>query len=254
MNPVSNVGGSAAVNPAVNPFAGLGGAGGGGAGGVAADAAANASQDRFMTLLVAQMKNQDPLNPMDNAQVTSQIAQINTVKGIDQLNQTVQKLLGNADAAQSMQAAALIGHTALVAGKSIELIGAGGVNGADGVNGTGGASGTGGFSLAGAAEEVTVTISAASGQVVHRAQLGGLGAGLHHFTWDGKTGAGAAAQPGAYTFAVTARSGGSNAAAAETLSALRIDGVTPGAAGAGGPALQLRGAPPVQINQVRQFF
>ena len=251
MNPVSNVGGSAAVNPAVNPFAGLAGAGGaaGTAGGTAAaDAAANASQDRFMTLLVAQMKNQDPLNPMDNAQVTSQIAQINTVKGIDQLNQTVQKLLGNADAAQSLQAAALIGHTALVAGKSIELMAAGG-----GINGTSAASGTGGFSLAAAAEDVTVTISAASGQVVHRTQLGGLGAGLHHFTWDGKTDAGAAAQPGAYTFAVTARSAGSDAAA-ETLSALRIDGVTPGAAGAGGPALQLRGALPVQMNQVRQFF
>lgn len=253
MNPVSNLAGSAAASPAVNFFANLAGAGTAG-GTAAADAAANASQDRFMTLLVAQMKNQDPLNPMDNAQVTSQIAQINTVKGIDQLNQTVQKLLGNADAAQSMQAAALIGHTALVAGKSIELIA--GVNGTSGTNGNGGtsaASGTGGFSLAAAAEDVTLTISAASGQVVHRTQLGGLGAGLHHFTWDGKTDAGAAAQPGAYTFAVTARSGGSDAAA-ETLSALRIDGVTPGAAGAGGPALQLRGALPVQMNQVRQFF
>ena len=43
-------------------------------------------QDRFLKLLVTQMKNQDPLNPMDNAQVTSQLAQISTVSGIDKLN------------------------------------------------------------------------------------------------------------------------------------------------------------------------
>ena len=48
--------------------------------------------DRFLKLLVAQMQNQDPLNPMDNAQVTSQMAQINTVTGIDKLNTTVQGL------------------------------------------------------------------------------------------------------------------------------------------------------------------
>ncbi|MCK7501192.1 MAG: hypothetical protein MZW92_72005 [Comamonadaceae bacterium] len=49
------------------------------------------SADRFLKLLVAQMQNQDPLNPMDNAQVTSQMAQINTVTGIEKLNDTVQR-------------------------------------------------------------------------------------------------------------------------------------------------------------------
>ena len=54
----------------------------------ASSAAADATitSDRFLKLLVAQMQNQDPLNPMDNAQVTSQMAQINTVTGIDKLN------------------------------------------------------------------------------------------------------------------------------------------------------------------------
>ncbi len=50
-------------------------------------------QDRFMSLLVAQIRNQDPLNPMDNAQMTSQIAQINTVAGIERLNKTVGDIL-----------------------------------------------------------------------------------------------------------------------------------------------------------------
>ena len=50
------------------------------------------SQDRFLKLLVTQMKNQDPLNPMDNAQVTSQMAQLSTVSGIDKLNSTLEAL------------------------------------------------------------------------------------------------------------------------------------------------------------------
>ena len=45
--------------------------------------------DRFMTLLVTQMQNQDPLNPLDNAEMTSQLAQINTLGGV--------KLAGDAD-------------------------------------------------------------------------------------------------------------------------------------------------------------
>jgi flagellar basal-body rod modification protein FlgD len=49
-----------------------------------------ADQDKFMTLLVTQMKNQDPLNPLDNAQVTSQLAQLSTVTGVNKLNATME--------------------------------------------------------------------------------------------------------------------------------------------------------------------
>ena len=51
-----------------------------------------AMEDRFLTLLMTQIKNQDPLNPLDNAQVTTQLAQINTVNGIERLNATLTKL------------------------------------------------------------------------------------------------------------------------------------------------------------------
>ena len=219
-----------------NPFAALASGAGSSAGSPAGTA--SASQDRFMTLLVAQMKNQDPLNPMDNAQVTSQIAQIDTVKGIAQLNETVQKLLGNSDAGQSLQAAALLGHTALVDGKSIELTAAGAA---------------GGFELTSAAEEVKVTITSPAGQIVHQASLGGMTGGIHSFAWDGKTDAGAAAAPGAYTFSVSALVGGKSSAAA-SLAALRIEGVIPGSGGASGATLQLRGGGSVPMNQFRQLF
>ena len=223
----------AANQSAANPFAALSAPSGSSAS--AADPAGNATQDRFMTLLIAQMKNQDPLNPMDNAQVTSQLAQIDTVKGIDQLNQTLQKLVGNSDSAQTVQAAALVGHTALVAGKSMELTAEGAL---------------GGFELALPAEDVTVTITDPAGQVVHRASLGALAGGIHSFAWDGKTDAGVAATPGAYSFAVSALSGGKSAAV-DTLAALRIEGVKPGQ---GGPTLQMRGAGSVQMNQIKQIY
>ena len=75
---------------------------------------AEAAQDRFMKLLVTQMKNQDPLNPLDNAQVTSQLAQLSTVTGIDKLNATLETMMSNAQNSQSLQASNLIGHAVLV--------------------------------------------------------------------------------------------------------------------------------------------
>ncbi len=81
-------------------------------------------QDRFLKLLVTQMKNQDPLNPMDNAQVTSQLAQINTVNGIQQLNATMQGLATSFMSAQSMQSTSLIGHTVLTDGSKLNVVAA----------------------------------------------------------------------------------------------------------------------------------
>jgi len=90
----------------------------------AAAAKSSATEERFLTLLVAQMKNQDPLNPLDNAQVTSQLAQLSTVSGIDKLNATLQTLAGSFAQAQSLQAAVLIGHDVLVEGNALALSGA----------------------------------------------------------------------------------------------------------------------------------
>ena len=199
-----------------------------------------------MKLLVAQMKNQDPLNPMDNAQVTSQLAQIDTAKGMDKLNQTLEKLLGNSDNSQMLQAAALVGHLVLIPGNTLDLAAAGS---GGGEMGTGG-----GFDLKQSAENVTVTITDSSGRVVHRAGLGATAAGLHHFTWDGKTDAGVSAQAGSYTFAVSALAGGQTGSV-DGLAAAYVEGVTPGASGgAAGATLQTRSAGAVPMSQVKQIM
>ena len=164
----------------------------------AASQTVDEAQSRFMKLLVTQMQNQDPLNPMDNATLTTQIAQLNTVTGINQLNTSMQSLLGGFQAGQALQSASLIGRTVLVPATSMALS-------------QGQASFT--LDLAQAADAVQLTVSDSSGQVVRKQQLGALPVGQQELTWDGKTDAGATAPDGRYSFAVEASAAGKKVAA-----------------------------------------
>jgi flagellar basal-body rod modification protein FlgD len=192
--------------------------------------------DRFLKLLVAQMNNQDPLNPLDNAEVTSQMAQINTVTGINGLNDTVVKLLDQFARLESMQAAQLTGRSVLVEGSTLALP----------QDGTA----VGGVELNLPADTVTVQIKDAAGQVVRELQLGKQDAGVTRFEWDGKTASGAAAAAGNYTFSVTAKNG-SASVAATTLAARRIDGVR---TVNGTVELVLAGGGAVAYSDVRQIL
>ena len=159
----------------------------------AAGATKEDPQDRFLRLLVAQVQNQDPLNPLDNAQMTSQLAQLNMVSGINTLNQTLQGLASSIAAAQSLTAANLIGHGVLAEGSSLTLQGGQAIFGA---------------SLAGPADSLLVTVKNAAGMVVHTAQLGQQPAGIVALQWDGATDAGGRAPDGTYSFSVKAAAAG----------------------------------------------
>lgn len=150
---------------------------------------ADEMQTRFLNLLVTQLKNQDPLNPMDNSQMTTQLSQISTVSGIEKLNSTLEKLLGSYSGTQTMQAAAMIGKTVLTAGSTLQLD-------ADGA--------VGGVTLAGAADKVTVTIKDSAGNTVQTQNLGAQAAGTLNFAWDGKSDTGEALAAGKYSFSVKA--------------------------------------------------
>ena len=179
--------------------------------------AAEDMETRFLTLLMTQLKNQDPLNPTDANQMTTQLSQISTVSGIEKLNASMDKLLASYSSTQNMQAAAMIGKTVLTAGNVLEL-------GAEGA--------IGGISLDAAAERVTVTIKDASGKVVQTQELGKQAAGVVNFVWDGKSDAETALPTGNYTFAVDAGNGSdpvkTTALAAGMVSALTLttDGVS----------------------------
>ncbi len=149
-------------------------------------------QDRFLKLLVTQMKNQDPLNPLDNAQVTTQLAQISTVNGIEKLNSGIEAMANSLTAGQSLQAAGMIGKAVLVPGSTLEL--------------TGGKS-VFGIELAGAADQVKIAIQDAAGRQVQVLTLGPQEAGSQALQWDGKTADGAQAPDGAYSVIVSATRG-----------------------------------------------
>lgn len=150
-------------------------------------------EDRFLTLLTTQLKNQDPLNPLDNAQVTTQLSQINTVNGIERLNASLNKLLSAYDNSQAMQAASMIGKGVLVAGNGLAF------------NGTLAA---GGIKLDGAADSVVVNIVDSNGVVVDSQNLGARAAGTFSFVWDGKKEDDTTVPAGNYSFSIEALRGG----------------------------------------------
>ena len=129
------------------------------------------AQDRFLKLLVAQLSNQDPMNPMDNAQMTSQIAQINTVTGIQQLNDTMKSMSTQMGAMQVLQAGNLVGHGVLVEGNKLAFD-------------SEGKTGIGAIELAGKASKVEVQVLTPGGKVIDTLSLGALEAGQHGFSVD----------------------------------------------------------------------
>ena len=193
------------------------------------------TQDRFLKLLVTQMKNQDPLNPMDNAQVTSQMAQLSTVTGIEKLNTTLAGMMSGLQSNQAMQAANMIGHGVLVPGSRLAL--------ADG-------KALFGFDLAQAATDVKVTIRDAAGNAVQELSLGAQPAGVQPLLWDGQKADGSAAANGIYSFEVSAASGGQASAA----TALSFDQVSSVSTGAQGVTLNLPVAGSVSLADIRQIL
>ena len=161
-------------------------------GGRAAKTSTDEAQDRFLKLLVTQIQNQDPLNPMDNAQVTSQLAQLSTVSGIDKLNASVTAMSANFLSAQNLQAANMIGHGVMAPGNTIGL--------KDG-------KAIFGIELPQNADGAELSIKDSSGFTVRKMSLGVLPSGINTMTWDGKTDSGATAANGAYSFSVNATSG-----------------------------------------------
>ena len=87
-----------------------------------ADDSVQADQDKFMTLLITQMKNQDPMNPLDNAQITSQLAALSTVTGVNKLNTTLESLKSSYQSSEALQATNMIGHGVLVPGGKVQLV------------------------------------------------------------------------------------------------------------------------------------
>jgi flagellar basal-body rod modification protein FlgD len=170
-------------------------------------------QDRFLTLLVTQMRNQDPLNPLENAEVTTQLAQISTVGGIDKLNGAIEGMAQGLLATQSVQAGGLIGRGVLAGGSTLVLEGG---------------KAQAGLTLQTAADHVLVNVLGKAGERVATLDLGPRSAGTLTFAWDGKDSSGTVQPDGVYSFEVAATQNGRKVEV-ERLGFGRVQSVTLGA-------------------------
>lgn len=131
----------------------------------------DADTNKFMTLLVTQLKNQDPMNPLDNAQLTSQLAQLSTVTGVNKLNTTLESLKASYQSSEALQAANMIGHGVLVEGDYVNLQSGKGIMG---------------VSLDTAADNVQLIVTdPRTGKDVQTINMGARAAGTIPVAWDG---------------------------------------------------------------------
>jgi flagellar basal-body rod modification protein FlgD len=195
----------------------------------------NEAQDRFMTLLVTQMKNQDPLNPMDNAQVTSQLAQLSTVTGINKMNDSLEAFMANMQSAQTLQASNLIGHEVLVAGNDISFDGTGGYFGIE---------------LPTSTDTLTITITDTAGNPIRNMTLNNQDEGIIPLSWDGYGDDGTQVGAGNYQFSVSATIAGEEATATG-LSLTQINSISSGSTGI---KLHLNNASSVTSEDLKQIF
>ena len=144
----------------------------------------------FLKMLTVQLQNQDPLNPMDNAQMTSQLAQLNTVDGINRLNTTMNSLMTQMQAANFMNLSGSVGKTVLASGRDVYYAGQP-ISMAAKLND--------------AVASLTATISDSTGQILDTLDLGPASGGVVDFIWDGRDSQGNAVATGAYRLQVTAK-------------------------------------------------
>jgi flagellar basal-body rod modification protein FlgD len=152
----------------------------------------------FLTLLIAQIKNQDPMSPMDASTMTAQMSQLNMVSSMGTMNTSMQAMLSQMQSANFMNQASLIGHSPMVAGNSINYSGGEVMLGAN---------------LANPLQGVVATIKDSSGNIVGTADLGNLNSGMTNFIFDGVDASGAAMPNGIYRVEI---SGKNNADANES--------------------------------------
>ena len=210
----------------------------GSSGSGSAAGAATLGGTNFLTLMLAQLKNQDPTSPVDSNQFLNQLASLSTVQGITQLNTSFGSLSTSLVSSQALQASSLLGHQALVSSKTANLTANGSVSGAVDVPQT--------------TSQAVVNISDSSGALVRQINLGAQSTGLANFSWDGKLQDGSQAAAGQYTLSAQFAGATSGATAASTYVNGVVQSVTMGA-GQTGLTLNVSGLGSVPFSGVKQI-
>ncbi|MFQ5564489.1 MAG: flagellar hook assembly protein FlgD [Parvularculaceae bacterium] len=178
--------------------------------------------DTFLTLLTTQLRNQDPLEPLDTERFTDQLVQFASVEQSIRTNRNLEALIAIQAAATRETALDYVGRVATVEGGEAGL-------GADGARWR--------YVLPTNAKSVALTVFDASGAVVARTE-GETGAGAHTVVWDGLADNGAPAAPGVYRLVIEAQDANGDALPVALQSAARVSGVV---FNDGSPLLKLDG-------------
>jgi flagellar basal-body rod modification protein FlgD len=189
-----------------------------------------------LTLMLAQLKNQDPTSPVDSTTFLSQLASLSEVQGITQLNTSFTAMSNSLVSGQALQASSLLGHQALVSSSTATLAANGTVTGAVAVPQTSSA--------------VTLDISNSSGVLVQQINLGAQSTGLANFSWNGQQGDGTQAPAGQYTLSAQV-AGVSSGTAVGTYVNGTVQSVTMGAGSA--LTLNVAGLGNVPFTSVEQI-
>lgn len=192
----------------------------------------------FLTLMLAQLKNQDPTSPVDSNTFLSQLASLSEVQGITQLNTQFTTMSNSLVSGQALQASSLLGHQALVSSSTATLA-------------ANGATVTGAVNVPQTSSSVTLDISNSSGVLVQQINLGAQSAGMADFTWNGKQGDGSPAPAGVYTLAANVAGVGSGTAVGTYVNGT-VQSVTMGA-GTTGLTLNVSGLGSVPFANVQQI-
>jgi flagellar basal-body rod modification protein FlgD len=192
----------------------------------------------FLTLMLAQLKNQDPTSPVDSNEFLSQLASLSEVQGINQLNTSFSTLSNSMVSSQALQASSLLGHKVLAASSTGTLSAAG-------------AALSGAVSVPQTTSQVTLNISNSAGVLVKSINLGAQSAGLADFTWNGLASDGTTAPAGSYTLSAQV-AGVASGTAVTTLVSGTVDSVTMGA-GTAGLTLNVDGLGSVPFSSVQQI-
>ena len=206
----------------------------GSAAGTAAEKAKNDSlgQADFLLLMTTQLQHQDPLKPMDNAQMVSQLAQMSTVQGIDSLNSTLNGFSASMTNDQILKASSLVGHEVLVPSTTMALDESGQAEGVVAAPGPG---------------TLMVDITDASGRVVNTIRQTADSAGELSFAWDGTDAGGNRLPAGKYGMSARFAQNGAEPTSIETYSQAPVESVL---IGSDGLYLNLKNLGTTSLDQV----
>jgi len=163
-------------------------------------------EDDFLQMLVAQLQNQDPLNPLSGSDFAAQLAQFSSLDQLTEINTQLSNLASSLSSTSNSQVVSLIGDEVVANGNSIEVSGA---------------SKTIAYSLPSNVQQGTITISDANGNVVQTLAFGEQQAGNNTMNWNTSN-----VIPGTYTFSISAKDSSGNPVSATTMMSGTVTGVT----------------------------